>query len=613
MQFLKSPIAYSVNLARLTGDAKATLFLGQLIYWTRVGTDVIEHEGWIFKTRLEWENETGLSRYEQESARLLLVQKGLIEEFRTGVPLRLSFRVNVSNLGQQFARLIQSDIQDFKLSDLRSNQGLTKIILGPCFAFHRSLVSVTNCVISAIYLSRCMQIGNYLNRFNTNQFSYSRIQKSILELDWFDVNTQQWEQDTGLTSSQQRSAFQKLSALGLFDLAHQKYPRKKTYIKIRIKALMQRFQALKPECEKSPTDFPPKGKTVGDISHYCTNKQFLQKEGNLNKVYQSDTPDTGYRVYQNGTVKNKSSDASKSTGAVNREVSQNEIPCTAYKVYQNGIQKNLDSDLTNNVCQNDIPCTGYKVCQIDTDNKTHQKSPGKSDKNTEKTALLGDISQGQLDEFSIMQRVFLASLHARDYSDKDYSIKTTTTTATNFTEVKKLSTTENQKTVVVVELNDLVWPEKLFSSDEQSVIAKQLHSLPNDRAQLVLDELVANCRLGRVRQPISWLRRICQLEKNNEFIPELAFGEAQTRAAKQAQIERMANLNVRATHNHSAINKTALTGSKESSVTSDAALIGRQKLKELRDSIAKDAQQQKWAKPQFQNVQQGSKNDNSTI
>lgn len=576
MQFLKSPIAYSVNLARLTGDAKATLFLGQLIYWTRVGTDVIEHEGWIFKTRLEWENETGLSRYEQESARLLLVQKGLIEEFRTGVPLRLSFRVNVSNLGQQFARLIQSDIQDFKLSDLRSNQGLTKILLGPCFAFHRSLVSVTNCVISAIYLSRCMQIGNYLNRFNTNQFSYSRIQKSILELDWFDVNTQQWEQDTGLTASQQRSAFQKLSALGLFDLAHQKYPRKKNYIKIRIKALMQRFQALKPECEKSPTDFPPKGKTVGDFSHYCTNKQFLQKESNLNKVYQSETPDTGYRVYQNG------------------------------------IQKNLDSDLINNVCQNDIPDTRYRVCQIDTINSTLQKSPGKSDKNTEKTALLGDISQGQLDEFSIMQRVFLASLHARVYSDKDYSIKTTTTTATNFTEDKKLSTTENSKTVVVVELNDLVWPDKLFSSDEQSVIAKQLHSLPNDRAQLVLDELVANCRLGRVRQPISWLRRICQLEKNNEFMPELAFGEAQTRAAKQAQIERMANLNARATHDPSAINKTALTGSKEASVTSDAALIAKQKIKELRDSIAKDAQQQKWAKPQFQNVQQGSKNDNST-
>lgn len=607
MQFLKSPIAYSVNLARLTGDAKATLFLGQLIYWTRVGADVIEHEGWIFKTRLEWENETGLSRYEQESARLLLVQKGLIEEFRTGVPLRLSFRVNVSNLGQQFARLIQSDIQDFKLSDLRSNQGLTKILLGPCFAFHRSLVSVTNCVISAIYLSRCMQIGNYLNRFNTNQFSYSRIQKSILEMDWFDVNTQQWKQDTGLTSSQQRSAFQKLSALGLFDLAHQKYPRKKTYIKIRIKALMQRFQALKPECEKSPTDFPPKGKTVGDFSHYCINKQ-MNKER-----CQNDIPCTAYKVCQNDTVKNKSSDASRSTAAVNREVSQNEIPYTGYKVYQNGIQKNSDSDLTNNVCQNDIPYTWYKVCQIDTNNPTHQKSPGKSDKNTEKTALLGDISQGQLDEFSIMQRVFLASLHARVYSDKDYSIKTTTTTTTNFTEDKKLSTTENQKTVVVVELNHLVWPEKLFSSDEQSVIAKQLHSLPNDRAQLVLDELVANCRLGKVRQPISWLRRICQLEKNNEFMPELAFGEAQTRAAKQAQIERMANLNARAKHNPSAINKTALTGSKEASISSDAALLGRQKLKELRDSIAKDAQQQKWAKPQFQNVQQGSKNDNSTI
>lgn len=546
MQFLKSPIAYSVNLARLTGDAKGTLFLGQLIYWTRVGADVVEHEGWVFKTRLEWENETGLSRYEQEAARSLLVSQGLIEELRVGVPLRLSFRVNTTILGQQFARLIKSDIQDLSLADLRSNQGLTKILLGPCFAFHRSLVKVTNCVVSAIYLSRCMQIGSYLDRFNVNQFSSSRIQKSILEMDWFDVNVEQWEKDTGLTASQQRSAFQKLCALSLFDLAHQKYPRKKTYLKIKMKTLMLRFQALKPDCEKSPTDFPPKGKTVGDFSQYCTNKQ-LNKE-----------------VYQNGTVKNKPSDVS-----------------------------NLGSEIT-------------KKSHFD------QKQLGEIEKKQPKTSSLGDISQGQLDEFNIIHRGFLASLHARVYSDKDYSIKTTTTTPTSSVEHKKLSTTENLKTVVV-ELNDLVWPEKLFSTDEQNIIAKQLLLLPTDRAQLVLDELVANCRLGRVRQPLSWLRRICQLENNNEFMPELALGEAQARAAKQAQIERMAYLNARAISNFETGNKTALTGSKEASIASDAALLAKQKLKELRDSIAKDAQQKKWAKPQFQNVQQGSKNDNSTI
>jgi len=49
------PIAFNINFAKITGDAKAALFLSQLVYWTRRGADVLDNDGWVFKTREDWE------------------------------------------------------------------------------------------------------------------------------------------------------------------------------------------------------------------------------------------------------------------------------------------------------------------------------------------------------------------------------------------------------------------------------------------------------------------------------------------------------------------------------------------------------------------------------
>jgi len=85
------PIAYHPMLAHALGGVTDALFLSQLLYWSNKGHD---EDGWIWKTQEAWTEETGLTRYEQESVRKHLKTKGIIEEKREGIPARLFYRIN---------------------------------------------------------------------------------------------------------------------------------------------------------------------------------------------------------------------------------------------------------------------------------------------------------------------------------------------------------------------------------------------------------------------------------------------------------------------------------------------------------------------------------------
>lgn len=85
------PIAFHRPLVTITGSITAALMLSQAIYWSRRTTD---DDGWFYKTLAEWEEETGMTRREQETARAKLRELGFIEEERRGMPARLYYRVN---------------------------------------------------------------------------------------------------------------------------------------------------------------------------------------------------------------------------------------------------------------------------------------------------------------------------------------------------------------------------------------------------------------------------------------------------------------------------------------------------------------------------------------
>jgi len=89
------PVAYYRAFAAIAGGATAGLFLSQLYYWHDRGRDP---SGWIYKTQAEWEEETGLTRREQETARRKLRERGLVEEKLARMPARLHYRLKVDRL-----------------------------------------------------------------------------------------------------------------------------------------------------------------------------------------------------------------------------------------------------------------------------------------------------------------------------------------------------------------------------------------------------------------------------------------------------------------------------------------------------------------------------------
>jgi hypothetical protein len=66
--------------------------LSQAIYWS---LRTLNPDGWFYKTQEEWEEETGLTRREQENARILLKSRGFMDEERRSVPAKMYFKVDL--------------------------------------------------------------------------------------------------------------------------------------------------------------------------------------------------------------------------------------------------------------------------------------------------------------------------------------------------------------------------------------------------------------------------------------------------------------------------------------------------------------------------------------
>lgn len=85
------PIAFHRVFVSLDIGITGALLLSQAIYWSRRCSD---DSGWFFKNAAEWEEETGMTRREQETARKRLKAAGFIQEELRGVPATLNFKVD---------------------------------------------------------------------------------------------------------------------------------------------------------------------------------------------------------------------------------------------------------------------------------------------------------------------------------------------------------------------------------------------------------------------------------------------------------------------------------------------------------------------------------------
>jgi hypothetical protein len=91
LEVFDAPLTFHRCLVPVAGGVTAALMLSQAI-WTTQGLDPAS-DGWFMRSQEDWTEETGLSRWEQESARKALREAGLMQERRVGMPARLWFRV----------------------------------------------------------------------------------------------------------------------------------------------------------------------------------------------------------------------------------------------------------------------------------------------------------------------------------------------------------------------------------------------------------------------------------------------------------------------------------------------------------------------------------------
>ncbi|MFO0099636.1 MAG: hypothetical protein ACK52E_16450 [Aphanizomenon sp.] len=94
-KLLSRPVAFHRIFASIGGGATEGLFLSQAYYWSQHTKDP---EGWFYKTSDEWNEETALTRREQETARKSLRELGILREKRKGHPAKLFYQVDVERL-----------------------------------------------------------------------------------------------------------------------------------------------------------------------------------------------------------------------------------------------------------------------------------------------------------------------------------------------------------------------------------------------------------------------------------------------------------------------------------------------------------------------------------
>jgi hypothetical protein len=145
-------ITYFPSLTPICGSHKAAAMLSVALIWTRTWLrHHPERDGWFWKTRADWQRETGLSRHEQASARRALVAAGLLLEKRRGMPARMHFRVDLDRLAARLAEADQARLTAWDWDD-----PLLRRLLGRPAALYRRLALVAGSLSGGLLLSHLL-------------------------------------------------------------------------------------------------------------------------------------------------------------------------------------------------------------------------------------------------------------------------------------------------------------------------------------------------------------------------------------------------------------------------------------------------------------------------
>lgn len=100
LEIFDEPIVFQRAYVGITGSATAALYLSYAVYQTERLEP--EEEGWFVKTADDWHADTGLTRFEQQTARRVLRDLGILIERRVGMPAKLWQKIS----GEQLLELL---------------------------------------------------------------------------------------------------------------------------------------------------------------------------------------------------------------------------------------------------------------------------------------------------------------------------------------------------------------------------------------------------------------------------------------------------------------------------------------------------------------------------
>jgi len=103
---MSSPIAYQSGLSLAFKSTNAGLFLYQILYWSGKEWD---KDGWIKKSTKEFKTETGLTKYQQDTATTILKKNDIIETKVFGVPATRHVRVKFEILENHLTSLLKTN------------------------------------------------------------------------------------------------------------------------------------------------------------------------------------------------------------------------------------------------------------------------------------------------------------------------------------------------------------------------------------------------------------------------------------------------------------------------------------------------------------------------
>lgn len=192
-------IAFHRRLVDLTANVKAALLLSQTIYWTRHGRDIVQRDGWFYKTTEQWEIETGLSAKEQSTARQILRERAILNEQRIGLPAKLHFRLAVDQLGALLADRIGLTSPQLDWTD----GAAVAELLGPALSYHRKLAAIGGGVNAGLLLSRALYL--------------TRVQSKRELAGWVTRSIPRWTEELGLTRREQETARRDLQQVGVWE------------------------------------------------------------------------------------------------------------------------------------------------------------------------------------------------------------------------------------------------------------------------------------------------------------------------------------------------------------------------------------------------------------